>query len=219
MSDSSTPQFGQARTSRHENLGAKFGGLLAPNTAPIEPVDVAPITDPVAVGDGAAGERTRKTPRKNASSRITQPAEKKPTLQAVPVPASVGRAVQSRADQPVAINLPVSLEGRLERYRKKSGLSNPNIIFNALEATYDRLPELVGEKTIHLGGDSGGGTTLFSRPPRAVRRDFSGELKRPLIVRITAENKQILEGLKTTVGAPNRSVMVVAALDDFLPTD
>lgn len=224
-----TNEPGKARAAQHENLSAKFGGMLArptaaaPAPADTEPRPATPKAEPE-TPVAAAPERPEpsRAPRAEVQPKDRAPRKQRAAADEAPrasaAPAADGGA-SSKADQAIPFNLPLRVWNRLEAYRRATGISNPNILFNAIEATYERLPELVAARTVSFGGGTGGGTRLFNRPQTAAQRADDGETKKQLIIRVNKENKQILDDLWPEVGAPNRTVMAVAALDDFLPND
>lgn len=224
-----TNEPGKARPAQHEDLSAKFGAMLArPTAAPAAPAlaDTAPRAESATLEPktpAAAPERSEPSsaPRTEAQPKDRAPRKQRGAASDTP-PESVapaGDGTPSKADQAIPFNLPLRVWNRLEAYRRATGISNPNILFNAIEATYERLPELVAARTVSFGGGTGGGTRLFNRPQTAAQRADDGETKKQLIIRVNKENKQILDDLWPEVGAPNRTVMAVAALDDFLPND
>ena len=229
-----TNEPGKARPAQHENLSAKFGGMLArPTAAPAAPAPAdtgsrsaatkAEPETPVAAAPAPAPEQSKPSSAPRAEAQPKGQAARKQRAtgnDAPPASAAPGAdGVSSKADQAIPFNLPLRVWNRLEAYRRATGISNPNILFNAIEATYERLPELVAARTVSFGGGEGGGTRLFNRPQTAAQRADDGETKKQLIIRVNKENKQILDDLWPEVGAPNRTVMAVAALDDFLPND
>jgi hypothetical protein len=240
--------LGKARPASHQNLSEKFGGLLArvevpelPTAAASPTVDettvpeisTAPASSRVAVATPAIeitthdAQTLKKAPRRKAAGvKQTQTVA---TPAPLPVPAKDhkdpetmskthrGITTDEKADQPVQISLPSSIEARLAKFKSETGLSHPNILFDAIEATADRLPALVKAKTIQLG--SATGVSLFNRPQTAVKRDVAHEPKKTFIIRITKQNKGIVDELVKQVEAPNRNVLIVTAYDTYLPTD
>jgi hypothetical protein len=223
---------GKARPAQHEDLSAKFGGLLpkpstqkpTPTPAPANP-EPRPATMPAAATE-APLPAPEGAPAATTTRTGSQPNERAPRKQraagtgaSTPPVETNTEGASSKADQAIPFNLPLTLWNRLEAYRKATGISNPNILFNAIEITYDRLPELVAARTVNFGGSDTGATRLFNRPATAAQRAADSEPKKQLIIRVNKENKQVLDDLWPEVGAPNRTVMVVAALDEFLPND
>lgn len=169
----------------------------AARPAPVTAVEPQPQTT-----DGGEASTTTKSPRRGAKAKSERPA---------------ATEVSGKADQPIQVSLPRSLKERLDRYKAEQGLSHPTILFDAIETNVDRLPELVKERTVNVGAT--GGKSLFNRPQTVVRRDAATEPKETFIIRISQDNKDILEQLVEDSGAPSRNVLLVAAYEAFLPTE
>jgi hypothetical protein len=227
--------LGQARPATHGDLSQKFGGLLprvdAPATAP--DAETVPADDAAPAEAGAAGEsQTETAPSaekadpvkpKRASRRTATAASPTPEVLATieepaepaPAPSAPESSHEGKSDQPVQVALPASLYQRLISFKSKTGLSHPNILFDAIDATAAELPDLIKARTVQLGSSTG--TSLFNRPKTVVKRDATDEPKETFIVRITKQNKAILDGLVKDVAAPNRNVLLVVAYDSYLP--
>lgn len=231
--------LGQARPATHGDLSLKFGGLLprvdAPTAAPdVEkvPADEAAPTEASTAGESQttiAPSKVKADPvkPKRASRRTAAPAPQtapealtsveEPTVPAEPTPgpSAPESSHEGKSDQPVQVALPASLYKRLLSFKADTGLSHPNILFDAIDATAAELPDLIKARTVQLGSSTG--TSLFNRPKTVVKRDASDEAKETFIVRITKQNKDILDGLVKDVAAPNRNVLLVVAYDSYLP--
>lgn len=224
--------LGQARPAQHASLADKLkptdlGGMLAPTARTPRPVAVPPIVEPAeepvaeepveadvvdeptpAVEEQATP--TTKEPRKSGSSRagrgskVTTTAQ--PTTETMPT---------GKADQPIQVSLPRSLMERLDRFKKDKGLSHPTILFDAIESNAERLPDLVKARIVQVGGTTG--KSLFNRPQTVVPRSSDTEPKETFIIRVSQENKDILDQLAQDSGAPSRTVLLVAAYDAYLP--
>lgn len=228
--------LGKARTATHKDLSKAFGGLLTRNESPAPTPpneDEDAIMQPVATAEPSTTDTlslaepgpkpAKRSQRKVATSKETAspapvrelvPATAAPVANPEPVSAAEA-APDDRSDQPVQISLPVSVNARLTAFKKKTGLSHPNILFDAIESTAEQLPVLVKAKTVQLGTSTG--TALFSRPQTAAKRDTSSEPRESFIIRITKQNKGVLDTLAKQVNAPNRTVLIVAAYDAYLP--
>lgn len=231
--------FGQARPATHKNLSAAFGGLLTRNEAPTPSptitededatvetpaVTEASTTEIPSTETGPVAEAKPKKPTRRKAAAVDEVAASTPVAEISPAvipehsaaPSNAPEAAaDDKADQPVQISLSVSLNARLTAFKKETGLSHPNILFDAIENTAEQLPELVKAKTVQLGSSTG--TSLFSRPRTAVKRDAASEPKESFIIRITKQNKGVLDTLVKQVEAPNRMVLIVAAYDEYLP--
>lgn len=165
--------------------------------------------EPVTAEEDAAAEvavpatkatGTRK-PRKQGQPR-SQPAPAVDTE-----PASVG----------VALELPADLDKRLTAYRAKTRKSHPTVLLDAVEATYEQLPDLI---RISLGRDEETPkTVLFGRAPRTpapIQMGESGDKVRHS-VRVTLSNRNQLDELTVQFGAPSRNFLIVTAYEAYLP--
>jgi predicted DNA-binding protein len=179
-----------------------------PSPAPAEPAAQARPTAVAAVApepqttDRGETSTTTKNPRRDAKPKTVR---------------ATATEVSGKADQPIQVSLPRSLKERLDRYKAERGLSHPTILFDAIETNVDRLPALVKERIVNVGAT--GAKSLFNRPQTVVRRDAATEPKETFIIRISQDNKDILEQLVEDTGAPSRNVLLVAAYEAFLPTE
>jgi len=237
-------QLGQARPAIHNDLSSKFGGLLPrietpPPTAP--PVTTEDLVDESAIEDVVDDSATEdlvddvdltptKTPTRTNTAKKAPRSRRRPVTPdlpdagAVEVPEALEAPLENspkggdgKATEPVQISVPASLEERLTTFKAKTGLSHPNILFDALEATMDQLPALVKAKTVQLGASST--VSLFVRPQSAMKLAPVKEERKTFLIRITKQNKAILDQLVRDTDAPNRNVLIVAAYDAYLPTD
>ena len=225
-------EFGKARTAQHKDLSKAFGGLLTRNeptmpastienedatvAAAVEAIQAeAPATEPASSFE-VEPKRPARSKAKASTEGVAAVSRVVPSADAAPEQASAPELISDeKADQPVQISLPVSLYARLTAFKKENGLSHPNILFDAIENTAEKLAELVRAKTVQLGSTTG--ATLFSRPQTAVKREAVSEPKESFIIRITKQNKSVLDNLAEQVEAPNRMVLIVAAYDAYLP--
>lgn len=224
--------LGQARPAQHASIADKLkptdlGGMLAPTSRTPRPVAVPPIVDEPAAPEAAAtvevdvvdeqastleeqptpekGQRRSGGSRAGKGSKVTT-ATAQPTTETTQT---------GKADQPIQVSLPRSLMERLDRFKKDKGLSHPTILFDAIENNADRLPELVRDRIVQVGGTTG--RSLFNRPQTVVPRSPDTEPKETFIIRVSQENKDILDQLARDAGAPSRTVLLVAAYDAYLP--
>jgi hypothetical protein len=147
----------------------------------------------------------RSTPRAKASAESR--------TAAVAAPSSAAGGGRSIADKGVQVSLPASLDKRLQDYKASSGLSHPDILFTAIETVFDQLPDLVQESVVQVPDRK-----LFNRPAAVVRRAEDAEPRKTFIMKITPENKGVLDELWQSVGAPSRNAMLIAAYNAFLPS-
>lgn len=226
--------LGQARPAQHASLADKLkptdlGGMLAPTSRAPRPVAVPPIVDqpteeatpeqhldaeviaePMPAVEEQATPATKVTP-KSGSSRAGRGSK----VTAATAPQATETTPTGKADQPIQVSLPRSLMERLERFKKDKGLSHPTILFDAIESNADRLSDLVKARIVQVGGATG--KSLFNRPQTVVPRSSDNEPKETFIIRVSQQNKDILDQLAQDAGAPSRTVLLVAAYDAYLP--
>lgn len=103
----------------------------------------------------------------------------------------------------VSFRAPLPLVEALRKRSRTTGESQPNIVLDAIEATADRLPDLVapgGEKDV-----------LF---PRLESRGPKNRI--PVAIRVTAAAADAIDALVPKVNATNRTELIVAALNAYL---
>lgn len=190
-----------------------FAGLLEPMaapetdaleepTVPVEPAIAAPAEDlkPQAAEESKPAPKKARKPRTTTSTNEPDQA----------TPASGGGAATGKSHT-VNVGLPESLNRRYLAYKDESNSSHPEILFDAIEATYERLPELLAARF----GRPKEGPRLFARPNQAV--NTTNESVKTYLVRVSEENFSVLEDLWRELGAPNRNALIVTAYDAFLP--
>lgn len=203
-----------------------FAGLLAP-VEPPAPVVPALEEEPAAVGEQVVAEQPQ--PEKEAAPKKAR-SKKNPAPEAAPLqppaeveapartpksePAASGGEASTGANpyHPINISLPLSINERYEAYKQTSGSSHPEILFDAIDATAEQLPDLIRAKYGEAKASS-----LFNRPNRTMKTFAPEEKSKTFIVRVREDNANILEDLWRQLGAPNRNAMIVVAYDEFLP--
>lgn len=202
---------------KHMNLAEAFQNTEFPRLDPVVTTTPETVPDDTAVveapstGAPAAQPKPAKSPRKTTKTTTTA-APRDATTQEEPQQRGSGKEI---ADQPIQVSIPRSLDKRLREHKTSTGASFPNIIFDAIESTYDQLPGLIASKTLH----SDAPRSLFERPVAVARRPEDNEPKETMIIRITKTNKQVLKDLEVEVKAPNRNTMIATALEAYLPKD
>ena len=202
-----------------------FAGLLAPVESP---APVAPALDdaPAAVDKEVVAEQPQPAqetaPKKARSKKKTEPrAAPQPVVEGESPaktpksePAATGGEASTGANpyHPINISLPLSINERYEAYKQTSGSSHPEILFDAIDATAEQLPDLIRAKYGEVKASS-----LFNRPNRTMKTFAPEEKSKTFIVRVREDNANILEDLWRQLGAPNRNAMIVVAYDEFLP--
>jgi len=220
--------LGKAQTPKHENLAEAFGGALTRTARPAQESDPTTADQPEplpelealpVLSDDPAGE-PRSTeddsPIPTAKPKATKPSQAtKPTARAT-LPAPRAASTQrEKADKAISVSLRVSLHERLDRFKRDTGLSYPNIVLSAISAKAQQLPELIAAATVSVGDDSV--PDLFDLPKHVMPRNDAPEAKKELVFRVSEKNKDILNHLEHEFGAPNRTALISVALDAYLP--
>ncbi|GIG29283.1 hypothetical protein [Cellulomonas marina] len=236
MSTDETPTPPTTSVVGRQNLGATFGAssrtaslagrLKRPAPAP-EPDDTpaAPAPDPEPADDvvdaapaaparepehsatpkrRTAGERaTRSAPRQRAKDRDE---------------AGAGGARSTNTNYPV--HVPADLVPLFTERRDQEGTSNTLLVFDAIDALVDpgspepyaRLRDAISADVI---GDQP--ASLFSRAPRRARPTNDGPRARSqLMLRMSEENRAVIEQLVEQTGALDRSHLITVALTHYL---
>jgi len=221
--------LGKAQTPKHENLAEAFGGALTRTARPAQENDSATaeqpepqpaVPAPPAVSE-PAGEPTSTedtSPIPAAKPKGTKPSTAtRPTARAAsPAPPRAAASTQrEKADKAISVSLRVSLHDRLDRFKRDTGLSYPNIVLSAISAKAQQLPELIAAATVSVGDDSV--PDLFDLPKHVMPRNDAPEAKKELVFRVSEKNKDVLNQLEHEFGAPNRTALISVALDAYLP--
>lgn len=210
-------QLGQARPS-----ALKQGAFALPKIAkpaprvtttaapPPEPATVQEVATPPAE-PATAPETAPASKAKRGRTRTAAPKTTTPPAAAMAAETHQPAGESDKKDAPVQASLRESLYTKLLEYKKESGKTHPAILFDAIESTYDRLPELIKEHTIPVE------TThrLFDRPESAIARGDS-EPKKQWIMRVSHKNKAIIEQLTEQFGAPNPTQLIAIAYEAYL---
>lgn len=142
--------------------------------------------------------------RPTAQSQQTAKETAKPR-ETAPAPDPGTRGPEDRP-QPSNVLLPADLADRLREERTRLGYSNGEVILVALEATHERLQELISRPRV-------GGGLFGERQAGAVRRD--GTLT-PLNFRLPAGDFEVIDRLVGECGARSRSHLITVALTEYL---
>ena len=90
------------------------------------------------------------------------------------------------------------------------------VLLDAIETTYERLPELIAEATA-AASRKAERTVLFARPnPTAPKA--SGEARVKHTVKMSDTNRNVLDRVTAEVGAPSRNFLITVAYEAYLPT-
>lgn len=118
------------------------------------------------------------------------------------------RSTQATTMRPVTLSLPAHVVQSLRDRARRDGVSQPDVLMDALIAAQGRLPELLAhaEAKVHTDG-------LFIRRSPGKRRD---EPLSTLSLRLLSPNVDAIDDLANKVAAPSRSALCLAALEDYL---
>jgi|GEM_PF-1809112 len=144
------------------------------------------------------------------------PKAPKPRKRTGPKRAPVDVSATEAMNVGIAIELPVDLDARLTSYRQATRKSLTATLLDAVESTYEQLPELIANAT---GRATAPKTNLFDRSPRLSMPVNFGEKTEKVrhTIRITASNRALLDEITEQFGAPSRNFLVVTAYDAYLP--
>lgn len=198
---------------------------LAANVKPLkeETVDVVPaagedtpsldVSTQVVPSENSEQETVRETAQPATASPKRTTAVKK---RKAPEPAAAPTQESSSAVQ-LIVELPDSVNKRLEAYRAKTSKSHTVVLYDAVERVYEQLPELIRAE---LGIEESPATVrLFERSIRTSTPVPTGD-KEPTVthsIRVTSNNRRDLTELAERFGAPSRNFMLVVAYKAFLP--
>lgn len=107
-----------------------------------------------------------------------------------------------------SVRVPAKCHAKLEQLREQTGMTNGQIFIVAIEATHDRLPEL-----LYPGGRIGGG--LFA--PRGIRAKTSrDDAETQVTYRLFKADFDVIDQLVIDLAAKSRSHLITAALTGYL---
>lgn len=167
-----------------DSLAGKLAVRPPSSPAPPSPraLPQAPMTD--VADDGGPAE---------ATARATKP--KAPTTRAAAAP------------RQVAFLLPPDLRDQLRERAHSTDKSQPDVVLDAIEATYKRLPDLIAETS-----DTSRTTGLFNRKP--TRRHKVDTVT--VSVRLPADAIATIDKLAKDTNAVSRTHLLVTALANYL---
>lgn len=124
---------------------------------------------------------------------------------------AAGGTKSERADKGVQVTLRKPVMKMLEEYKTRTEMSHPNILFDALEYSYDELPSLIKDRATRLDPDR---KKLFARPSSPARHEDVETVT--FIVRMTQTNKDVIEQMWREFEAPSRTALLAAAYEHYL---
>lgn len=190
----------------------------APTVTEPQPSTEAPApaqpTEPAAVDTPAAPARRKRAPRKPKDAPAATAGETakahvakaKPQAEVrVPDPGTKGPEDIMSASN---VHIPVILDAPVKTACRERGISHGELIIIAIEATYERLDDLVNP------GTRAGGSLFAARRGRAGRSS-DGPLT-PLNFRMSKADFTVLDNLTEEFGASSRGHLITAALKAYL---
>lgn len=200
-----------------EKLAKKVQPLHEEANPPAPAVSALPASAPVEDKPAAEEPATMvaEAPvEKSATARESTTPRKRRT------PANGGVATESApsASASLILTLEADLNERLLAYRATTRKSHTVILMDAVEATYDRLPELV-RAALGIDDEPKPARKLFERSPMTATPISTGP-RAPRVqhtIRTTLTNRQQLDEITKETGAPSRNFLIVTAYDAFLP--
>jgi len=179
-----------------------------PAAAPAPPAQI----EPTAVAASADAEKETPPAAQEASSAPAR--ETRGARRTAATPDS--NSDRETASKGVPVHLTEELNERLQAYMATTRWSHHNVLLDAIETTYARLPELIAEATAAASRQAER-TVLFSRPnPTAPKA--TGEARVKHTVKMSDTNRNILDRITAEVGAPSRNFLITVAYEAYLPT-
>lgn len=189
---------------------------MSESRRPLEAVpglSVKPGTGPsrTAVIPGPPRGRRPRGSEPAAPVETTQPAlerEKRQDVTPRPARPSSGPRSQSAATvRPIGLSLPSSLLAQLRERARSTGVTQPDLLMDAISAAHEQLQELVAP-----GKDAPVKDGMFLRRPSAR----GVEPLATLTLRMLAPNVAVIDELVASTGASSRSALCAAALRHYL---
>jgi len=172
------------------NVAALSGRRSATRSAEHRPQQRQEMTDEDLAGGGAA---VRVTPRPRVPESIDEEPED-----------------EAAGDKPVTINVSPTVDRRLKAYRNKTGLTNLEIVWEAVEAA-----EAAGWKKVVEAAVPPAKTRRFG--VRASQIRYAGVGSNSVYTRMTPDERNELRRLVKVAGVPDRSKLIAISLNWHLP--
>lgn len=98
-----------------------------------------------------------------------------------------------------------------EAHKTKTKLSFPNVLFNAIDSTYAKLPVLLNNNEVKVPGPN-----LFGRGDAVVMISVDHSEKDSKSMRINSKHMAVLDNLAAELAGGNRNRLIVTALTEYL---
>ncbi|MFD0437325.1 hypothetical protein [Streptomyces chartreusis] len=128
----------------------------------------------------------------------------------VPEPIDEELEEEAAGDKPVTINVSPTVDRRLKAYRNKSGLTNLEIVWEAVEAADSAGWDKVVEAAVPPAKPRRFGV-------RASQTRYAGVGSNSVYTRMTPEERNELRRLVKLAGVPDRSKLIAISLNWHLP--
>lgn len=171
--------------------------------------ETQPTEGPAIETEAPAGVNEASTPKPEPRRRATPVAPRR----APATPATTSNSAAGDSVKGLALELPRSLNARLNAHHAQTKMSFVLTVMTAVEVAYPRLQELIDKK---LGRhDEPARVSLFTKPTRQrIARDEETDRR---TIRMSADGLAVLDGLVEEFAAPSRTFLVIVALDTYLP--
>lgn len=101
-----------------------------------------------------------------------------------------------------------------EAHKSKTKLSFPNVLFNAIDSTYSKLPTLLNTNQVKVPGPN-----LFGRGEAVAMISADHSEKDSKSMRINSKHMAVLDTLAAELAGGNRNRLIVTALTEYLKDD
>jgi predicted DNA-binding protein len=193
-----------------QNLGSMFGtrtagaGKLPPRPGTRRQETVVDVRESPAEPKEAAKQAAAAP---GAEARTEEPSK----------PARTPRTPKADTTAPdkkqIIVYLPVDLADRLRAAGEETGRTHLQLVTDALEATHERLDDLLAAVGYVESSQSSG---LFGKATRPVSRRPGRRGTAQISLRPSAEVRTVMDRLVEKHSAPNRSALIEVALDAHL---
>lgn len=199
-------QFGRPATAETRDLG----GILSHRQAAAPPKPAPAATTPA---EGEPNHGDQETDQQQAHAGVSQqPGQSHPTASTRPQPAPAAQGTTQSFQVPTYV-VP-SVKNAAQQRRVRDRITNAEIAFAAIDATFSQLHQLLSaRRTVDRGP-----TSLFPpRTRRAIGSSSCPDTRRVAwVLQATAEELSVLDTLVTELGAESRSELIAAALETYL---
>ena len=182
---------------------APVAGLSRTSTIP-----APPLRHPTPEQQPAAQVRaTQQQPSAGELEKVTGVDRREPKAER---PARRTRSAEASVMRPITLSLPTALVQAVRERARRDGISQPDVLMDAIVASQNELPSLLADghdvQKLHSDG-------VFVRRTAGER---SPEPLATLTLRLLSPNVDAIDDLVRRHEAPSRSALCVVALEHFL---